>query len=291
MKASIGKVKQVLDDAFLIEFEVPGLIDAGKAIPIHTMQQPVEGDEITVWGGDGVLNNLFVYVINQLDKPIIYKAFGNYIQNVQDAGMQMVSEEGDALVDGGNCAMVRGKSGAGLESDGPIHIKGGGVKIEKILKDIWTVLNSTATMYQAGGMPVTLVSPGKLPDIASDTQTMFADVDVPIMSDGGGSGSAGSGSSPGNAQPKTFSKNTKDCLSDIKDILDILKTVTQNLQTFATQCSTAFSTIVTPMGPGVSAGGVAASTTLAGQLAAAIAQLTAKITLLQTDTNLASNPT
>lgn len=268
MKGKIGKVTKVLDNKyFLVEFEVPGLIDAGKAIPLHTMQEPVEGDEITVWGGDDVLNNLFVYVINQLDKPIIFKAFGNYIQNVEGAGMQMVSGDGDALVDGGNCAMVRGKSGAGLESDGPIHIKGGGVKIEKILKDIWTVLNSTATMYQAGGMPVTLVSPGKLPDIASDTQTMFADIDVPIMEDGGGSGSAGSGSSPGNPQPKNFPATTADCIADLSSLLD-------ELITLGNQLISGFSAIVTPMGPGTSPTGIAGATTFVAKATAIKAKLT-----------------
>lgn len=277
MKASIGKVTQVLDDAFAIEFEVPGYIDAGKAIPLHTMQQPVVGDEITVWGGDGVLNNLFVYVINQLSKPIIYKAFGNYIQNVQNAGMQMISESGDALVDGGNCAMVHGKSGVGLRSEGPVHIEGSGVKIEKILSDIWTVLNSTATMYQAGGMPVTLISPGKLPDISSDIKSMFAKVEVPIMEDGGGSGSAGSGSSPGDAQSKSFSSTTADCIDDLIDLLD-------ELITFGNQVAAGFSSIVTPMGPGSSPTGTAGAT-------AFVSKATAIKTKLTTDAQGASNPT
>lgn len=274
----IGKVTEVLDDHFVIMFEVPGEIDNGKAFPLHTMQQPEVGDEIVVWGGDDLLNNLFCYCILQSEgtaqaqnkQSIIFKAFSNYIQNVNGAGIQVISEECDTLMKAGNCAMVDGAKGAGLRSDESLHIEGKGVKLEDILKDIWTVFNSFTSMYQAGGMPVTLVSPGKLPDIASNIEKMLGTVTVETMEDGSSTGSAEAGSSPGNATTKTFSSDTKKCLEDLNSFLD-------DLNSFASSLLTGLSTIVTPMGPGNSPGGISACSTLIAKIAATKAKLTMDI--------------
>lgn len=277
-KPRSGKVVSVEDaDHFVIRFTIPGVIENGRAYPLHTLHEPKPGDEVAIFGGDGVLNNLFYYILimSPFDKmagaseSVIMRAFGNYIQNVNGAGIEIVSENGDVVADAKNVAMVHGASGAGIKSDKELHVEGNGIKLEKILSDIWTVFNSTATMYQAGGMPVTLVSPGKLPDISSDIEKMLGTVDFSVMKDGGGSGSVSAGSSPGSAETKTFSSNTKTCLEDVKSQLDTIRSAIQTIMTCLA------SGVVSPMGPCTCPG--------AAQLAGTIAQLTSGSTKLQTD--------
>lgn len=226
----IGKVTSVEDDQFTIHFEIPGLVEDGIAIPLHTMQEPVEGDEIEVTGGDDILNTFFVYQLTQPSLPCIWKAYDNYLQNIKGAGIQMVSKDGDTLMDAGNCAMMHGKSGAGVDGDGgPVMIKNGKSSLEDILKLIHEILIGTASIYQAAGMPVNLVDPSKLTQLGTKISQLFGTVEVPIMDDGGGPGSSSAGSSPASASPT---------ISPV------------NIKTIVTQMSTQIKAgIVSPMGP------------------------------------------
>jgi len=226
----IGKVLEEVDgDGFLIKFEVPGLIDEGEAVPLHTMQQPQPGDEISVWGGDGILNSLFVYSLNQYEPDIIYKAWDNYIQNYK-GGMQVVSKDGDTLMEAGNCAMVRGKAGAGMDGDGgPIDIHNSKKKLEDLFVSIFKILSGTASMYTAAGSPVLLVNPSEVNNLAQGIQQLFGTVDVTIQEHGGGGGSGSGASSPGTAQQAV----------DLATIKDIVKDISTQLK----------SGVVSPMGP------------------------------------------
>lgn len=278
MKAKyyIGKVSEVIDGGnFIIRFSVPGVIDNGKAFPLHTLHEPEVGDEIVVWGGDDLLNNLFMYCFLQSDKDrdvnasesVIMKAFKNYIQNVDGAGIELVSEDGDVLMDAGNIAFIHGSKAAGIKSEGPLHIEGKGVKLEQILIDIWTVLTSTATMYQAGGMPVTMINPGQLPNINMNISKLLGSANVPIMKDGSSSGSSSDGKSQSDPMKKTFNATTGDCIGDLLSFLD-------DIITFSSNLITGLSTIVTPMGPGSSPAGIVAATQLMAKATACKAQLT-----------------
>lgn len=137
MNNLIGIVKNVLDN-FVVEFEIPGLIDNGKAIPLYTMHEPEVGMEILIIKGNDILNNLYFYSIIKITEEVMYKALSSYLKFDKSGNIE-------------------------LKSSKKLFIGNSEDNLYDLLMQIYDYLNSIPAYYIAGANPITPNGAGNTP--------------------------------------------------------------------------------------------------------------------------------
>lgn len=242
----IGIVKEVLNDSFMIRFSVPGVVDNGKAFPIHTMHQPKVNDEIIIWGGDELLNNLFCYCIVQSEgDSIMTSAFSNYLSNVKGSGIQMVSESGDTLVDAGNVASIQGGSGASIHGkSGKVSIANSAVNLSELFNHLINLFVKMPTYATAGGVPVVIAPPDDLIDLSTKLRLLLGKSEpIEVMTDG-------SGPSTSPSELDEIDLTTSSMEVSNTEILLIIESLVEDVSDALTTVSTLLTSgIASPVGP------------------------------------------